>query len=185
MAKAFGFSIFKPPPSVSKYPPPAVGRDDDINKLKEILDELFRKTDNLQDPEIAHKILFGPDQKIGENMLKLLNSEPKYRIILLEFPGLHLRKSRITNVCSGYKDAGLPHILKHMRDEDYEDWDTLISIQNITKATRYIRRVSLVLHVAFLSTFIIRLSDEEQELVNDLLTDRAASVSLDKNVLFG
>ena len=178
VAKTFGFSIFRPPPFIAKHPPPAVGRDDDINKLKEILDELLRKTDNIHDTESVHKILFGPDQKIGENMLKLLSSEPKYRIILLEFPGLHLRKSRITNVCSAYKDAGLLHILKYMRDEDYEDWGTLISIQDINKATRYIRRVSVGLHIALLSTFMIRLPDEDQEeLITDLLSDRAASVS--------
>lgn len=156
VAFEFGFNIFKPPPSISKHPPPAVGRDDDITKLRQIPDEILLKSDTLLNVDEAHK--------------KLMNSEPKYRIFLLEFPCLHLRKSRITNVCSTFKDAGLVHILKYMRDEDFEDWATLISIQDINKATRYIRRICLGLHVALLSTFMVTLSNVKQrELLNDLL----------------
>ena len=31
-----------------------------------------------------------------------------------------------------------------------EDWMTLVSIQHIDKATRYVKRISLSLHLAFL-----------------------------------
>lgn len=178
VAYEFGFKIFKPPPSITKHPPPAVGKDDDIHKLKEILDEILIRTDSVDAAKDAQKILFGPDQKIGENMLRLIHTDPRYQTFLLEFPCLHLRKSRITNVCSAYKDAGLLHIMKYMRDEEFEDWGTLISIQDINKATRYIKRISLGLHVAVLSTYMASLSGVEQhELLADLLSDRALSVS--------
>lgn len=65
-----------------------------------------------------------------------------------------------------------------MRDEDYEDWGTLISIQDINKATKYIKRISLGLHIAVLSVPMTSLSeDEQQELLDDLLSDIASTVS--------
>ena len=79
----FGFIIFKPQPSVTKHLPPAVGKDDDIHKLKEILDEILISTDNVNDVEDAQKILLGPDQKIGENMLRLIHTDQRHQTILL------------------------------------------------------------------------------------------------------
>ena len=36
-----------------------------------------------------------------------------------EYPILHLKKSKINNICSAYKNAGIIQVLKCMRDEKY------------------------------------------------------------------
>ncbi|WAR18082.1 hypothetical protein MAR_032676 [Mya arenaria] len=64
------FQHYKPPPLLSRHPTPAIGRDDDIQKLKEILDDVLSKTDSTKDT--SHKILFAPDHKIAVNLMKLI-----------------------------------------------------------------------------------------------------------------
>ncbi|KAH3716541.1 hypothetical protein DPMN_059265 [Dreissena polymorpha] len=63
-----GFKKYNLPPLLSRHPPPVVGRDDDIQKLKEILDDVLVKTDNTK--ETSNKILFAPDHKIAVNLLE-------------------------------------------------------------------------------------------------------------------
>ncbi|KAL4238432.1 hypothetical protein ACF0H5_003140 [Mactra antiquata] len=39
-----GLKQYQPPPLLTRHPPPAIGRDDDIHKLREILDDVMIKT---------------------------------------------------------------------------------------------------------------------------------------------
>ena len=43
------FEKFSPPALLTRHPPPATGRDDDITKLKQILDDTLIKTDHISD----------------------------------------------------------------------------------------------------------------------------------------
>ena len=163
----FGFKKYHPPPLLCRHPPPAIGRDDDVHKLKEVLDDILIK---LQHDNLLHKadrILFGPDNKIGANLFKLGG---KYRAFLAEFPLLHLRKSKITILFSAYKDAGLLHILKYMRDDDRQEWAKLITAQHIDLATRNVKRLSQALHLSFLVCFIQTLPPLEGYSLLDSLT---------------
>ena len=161
--QSLGFVQFKPPQSITRHPTPATGKDDDLMKLREILDDIMLKTDHLHpDDRISNKILFAPDQKIGQNLLKLIEGSNRYQVFLPEFPCLHLRKSKITNLCTAYKDAGIIHILRYMRDDDTQEWSKLISAEDINKASRYIRRLSLAFHVAFMSKFLTTLEREKR-----------------------
>ncbi|CAC5372998.1 unnamed protein product [Mytilus coruscus] len=75
-----------------RHPPPATGRDNDIYKLKEIMDDVIVKTGRINVPhEGVDRILFGQDNKIGANLLEIVK-DPKYNHFLPEFPLLHLRK---------------------------------------------------------------------------------------------
>ena len=104
----FGFTIFKSPPLLCRHPSPAVGRDDAIYKLKEVLDDVLVRTGNTMD-----KILIAADHKIASNLFKLIEEDKKYAVFLKEFPLLHLRKSKIVDICSGYKDAGIVPMLMY------------------------------------------------------------------------
>ncbi|XP_053383815.1 uncharacterized protein LOC128550010 [Mercenaria mercenaria] len=156
-----GFVKYSSPAFLTKHPPPAIGRDDDIKKLKEVLDDVAIKTDSMQ--KNSHKILFAPDHKIASNLFKLRESNKKYDIFLPEFPCLHLRKSKIRILCSAYKDAGIMHILEYMRDEEFQEWRKLISAEHIEMATRYIRRLSVALHIAFFIKFFQSLEAVKQQ----------------------
>ncbi|CAC5360090.1 unnamed protein product [Mytilus coruscus] len=96
-----------------------------------VLDDILIKTDvNLKED----KIIFAPDYKIAKNLLKLIDTTEKYKVFTPEFPILHLRKSKITNLISAYKATGLLHILRYMKDEENEkDWTKLLTIENIEK----------------------------------------------------
>ena len=157
---------FKPPQSITRHPPPATGRDDNIHVLREILDNLLLKL-GYSDSEYSRKyrILFGADNKIGKNLLQLMKLDIKYNIFLPEFPLLHLRKSKITNLFSGYKDAGLVHILKYMKDDDEKAWSKLLTIENINAATRCVFRLSMALHLAFFICFLRQLTELEREAI--------------------
>jgi hypothetical protein len=57
--------------------------------------------------------------------------------------------SKITNLFSAYKDAGILHLLKYMKDTDNEaDWTDLVSLSNIETAAKNIKRLALALHLA-------------------------------------
>ena len=49
-------------------------------------------------------------------------------MFLKEFPLLHLRKSKIVNICSGYKDAGIVPMLMCLHGDDESDWMKLVKI---------------------------------------------------------
>ncbi|CAC5361529.1 unnamed protein product [Mytilus coruscus] len=98
VAVRFGFRQHQSPPMLTRHPPPATGRDDDIQKLREVLDDIMTKVNSNDAAQGGLKILFAPDNKIGSNLLKLFSSSKKYQNFLPEFPILHLRKSKITFV---------------------------------------------------------------------------------------
>ena len=82
-----GFIRKDPPPMLTRHPPPATGRDDDIRKLAEILDDVAQKLGRSHD-QSKERILLGPDHKIGQNVLKLMKQSRKYAAFLPEFPVL-------------------------------------------------------------------------------------------------
>ncbi|CAC5388681.1 unnamed protein product [Mytilus coruscus] len=166
------FTMFEPPPLLARHPPPATGKDDDILKLKEILDDILVKTNHVNMQKNHEKILFRPDNKIGSNLFKLRETNKKYQHFLPEFPLLHLRKSKINNLCSAYQHAGIVHIFKYMRDDNVKEWKKLINPDNIDKATRYIRRLSLSLHLAFICKFMQTLSMEDAEVMQEHITNK-------------
>ena len=72
----FGFEKFVVPPLLSRHPPPATGRDDDVMKIKEIMDDTITKMGYENDEStMRNRILSGPDHKIGKCMLSLINSD--------------------------------------------------------------------------------------------------------------
>ena len=67
----FELERFEPPPALCLHPKPTSGRDDDINKLQKILDDVLLKS-GIQTPaqvERHSRILFAPDNKIGKNLI--------------------------------------------------------------------------------------------------------------------
>ena len=179
LLKSFGFTKNKVPPLLTRHPPPAIGRDDDPSKIREILDDVLLKMGYEADPNKGvNRILCGPDNKIGKCLLNLLNADKKYRVFLPEFPLLHLRKSKINILFSSYGDAGLIQLLRVMRNEDQEEWAKLISIQHIDMATKHVRRLALSLHLAFLISFLDYIEPEEkQAFVDDMESGDSAEVS--------
>ena len=175
----FGFNKFVVPPLLYRHPPPAIGRDDDLNKIKEILDITLTKMGYSADPVLSrNRILCGPDNKIGKSLLCLMSMDDKYKAFLPEFPLLHLRKSLITILFSAYKDAGIIQILQYMRDDKREDWKALVSADHIDTATKHVKRLSLSLHLAFLVEFAKSLAAEEQEcFLSEMESDEPSSTA--------
>lgn len=69
------------------------------------------------------------------------------------------------NLFSAYKDAGLFHLFKYMKDDEQEkEWMKRISIQHIETATNNIKRMSLGIHLAFLIKFLDYLPEQEAKL---------------------
>ena len=175
----FGFKKFVVPPLLYRHPPPAIGRDDDLYKVQEILDNTLTKMGYTAYTGLSkNRILCGPDNKIGQSLLRLMNMDDKYKAFLPEFPLLHLRKSLITILFSAYKDAGLTQILQYMRDDTREDWKTLVSADHIDTATKHVKRLSLSLHLAFLVEFANSLAAEEQEsFLSEMESEEPSSVA--------
>ena len=167
---SFGFSKFVVPPLLCRHPPPAVGRDDDISKIKDILDDILVKLAFCTDPTKTNdRILCGPDNKIGKCLLQLMASSAKYKAFLPEFPLLHLRKSKLTILFSGYKDAGLIQLVRIMRDDEKSDWSKLASVTHIDVATRHVKRLALSFQLAFLIAFSQTLGHEDlQSFLGDM-----------------
>ena len=162
------FQQFQTPKLLCRHPPPAAGRDDDISVLRNVLDDMLLK----MEPEKHERILFAPDYKIAKNLFKLMDQNPKYQTFLPEFPVLHLRKSKITNLISAYRSSGLIHIIQFMKDQELEkDWSKLIGIANIETATRNVWRLSVALHIAFMLKFVDSLGLEERHQFEEKLTN--------------
>ena len=147
------FVKYDVPALLCRHPPPAIGRDDDINVLRTILDELIIKSGQfMHSKPNKEKILLALDHKIANNIFKLME-EPPYRCLLPEFPVLHLLKSKITNLLSAYECAGIRGLLKYMKDDDEEtDWKKLVSLAEIECAAGNIRRLSVTTycHICYL-----------------------------------
>ena len=107
--KMLGFNIFKTPDMLCRHPAPYTGRDDDIQRLEVVLEDILVKTG--KHPGFSNddgsRILFAPDHKISSNVFILAKKNNMFKKYLLEFPLLHLRKSKITNLLAAYKDACL------------------------------------------------------------------------------
>ena len=171
---SFGLCKHILPPLLTRHPQPFAGRDDDITKLKEVLDDVLTK---LGHHDLAttdkEKILFGPDHKIGNNLVKLRKGCQKYEIFVPEFPCLHYRKSKINNIFSAYKHAGLLEILQYMRDDHCNEWAKLITAEHIDVATKFVRRLSHCFHLAFLVAFMCHLEQSEStKLISALQSGR-------------
>lgn len=96
------------------------------------------------------KILIAKDHKVALNVFELMKL-PRYRFVLPEFPVLHLMKSKITNLISAYKPAGIIQISKYMKDAEEEtDWKKIVTISEIENTVKFIKRLSLALHLPFL-----------------------------------
>lgn len=178
----FGFHKFSPPSLLTRHPPPAIGRDDNVNKLKEILSDILIKSAICKNPSqcknmhaATEKVLCGPDQKIGSNLIKLIKSGNQFNHFLPEFPVLHLRKSHITILFSSYKTAGLLELLQFMKDEDQNEWIKLLSIEHIDVATNNVMRLSVAFHTALLAKFRSELNAEESSQFLDDLNDLSES----------
>jgi hypothetical protein len=167
----FGFSKYIVPPLLTRHPPPACGRDDNIEILRGILDDVLLKLGHheLGSSNKHRKILFGPDNKIGKNLLILRKSDPMYTVFIPEFPLLHVRKSKITVLFSAYKNAGILELLRFMRDDEEDDWIKLVSLAHIDTATRNVHRLAMSLHLAFIVSFIKSLDPEvAKQAVSDI-----------------
>ena len=130
-----------------------------------------------ENPDMSTRILLGPDQKIGKNLLCLMKQR-RYAPFLPEFPCLHARKSRITILFSAYKQAGILQLIQYMQDDENNDWATLISAHHIDVATKYIMRLAKALRMAFILQFSMELSKEStatEELFNTLLNPHLCS----------
>ena len=181
----FGFKKHVCEQLLTRHPPPASGKDDDPDKLREILDDFLLKMGYHEISGNEEKILFGPDHKIGKNLLSLRNHTSKYGIFIPEFPLLHVRKHKITILFSAYKDVGIVQLLRYMRDEEEEDWRKLLSAEHIDTATRHIRRLSITFHLAFLVTFIKSLPAHQRELLlSSLEKEEPSKVSEDWGQLY-
>ena len=169
------FVKFQVPDLLCRHPPPAVGKDDDIKVLRHILDEALVKSGYTVQPNpTKNKILLAPDHKIANNIFSLME-ESKYECLLPEFPVLHLLKSKITNLVSAYKSAGILHLLKYMKDDEEEhDWTKLVTLAQIEGAARNIQRLSLSLHLAVFVKYMESLNPLEAE--NLLLDMEKASL---------
>ena len=128
---SLGFSKFTNPPLLYRHPPPAIGSDDDVSKIRKIdYDVLMKKGYSGDENKLVHRNLCDPDNKIGKCVLSLIEINMLYKVccLLPEFPLLHLRKSKINVLFAAYKDARIVQILRYMRDEKKDDWMTLVSI---------------------------------------------------------
>ncbi|CAC5365991.1 unnamed protein product [Mytilus coruscus] len=159
------------PPLLCRHPPSATGRDDDIYKLKKIIDDIIVKTGRINVPhEGVDRILFGQDNKIGANLMEIVK-DPKYNHFLPEFPLLYLRKSKINSLFSSYKETGLLQLLIYMCDEEKKEWPKLITMDHIDVATKYVRRLSLSFHISFNCRFLQCLKQEEALAIIDMLEE--------------
>lgn len=62
---SFGFQKFELPPLLCKHPPPASGKDDDLNNVKEIMDEAMLKLGYQSGvKKQTERILCGADKKM-------------------------------------------------------------------------------------------------------------------------
>ena len=171
-----GFQHTRPPPMLSRHPPPAMGRDDDIEKIKEVLDDIYLRSGQIRNSK--DRVILAPDNKISKNILKLLKTGDKYKTFLVEFPVLHLRKSKINSLGSAYEAAGIKKVVKYMKDDEtHWEWSKIVTLEQIDSATRVIKRLSQALHIAFVIKYLEYLPRSRAKVLRDDLADPEVSVS--------
>ena len=176
--KDFGFEKYTVESLLTLHPPPAVGRDDDLEKLHEILKDLMLKLGILETESVSkERMLIGVDYKIGKNLFALLKRDPVFHNFIPEFPPLHLRKSKINTFFSAYKESGIFQILMYMRDDNIKEWSKLAETAHIDDATRTIKRIGMGLQLAFFFSFIEFLPDAEAKQFILSLESQSASES--------
>ncbi|XP_070203435.1 uncharacterized protein [Littorina saxatilis] len=175
---SMGFRVYCPPPLISRHPPPYTGRDDDLMKLREILTDILVKTGfffagkHKKFPgRDESRIILAPDHKIAANLFRLMKENSMFQIFLPEFPLLHLRKSKIVNLLSAYKDAGLSSLTRFLHDSEETDLKKIVRPENIESATTFVKRLALALQTAFFLTFHRSLSPEDAAKCSKSLDD--------------
>ena len=173
------FVKFEAPILLCRHPPPAIGKDDDKSKLREILDDLLIKSGHFIYPgNKKEKILTATDHKVASNVFELIKL-PRYKTFLPEFPVLHLMKSKVTNLISAYTPAGIIQLLKYMKDaEDETDWKKIVSISEIETAVKTIRRLAIALHLAFFIRFLESMDPIEAD---NILIDMETGSNIETN----
>jgi len=162
-----GFKMFHPPPLLTRHPTPYIGRDDNIDRLREILDDILECTGKLLTGK--DRILCAPDHKIANNLFTLMKQQHRYKRFLPEFPLLHLRKSKITTLISGYDKAGLKTLIRYIQDTNEPDFSKVLRSDKIDKCTQVIRRLASALNIVFFIKFLESLpKTDAQELESDM-----------------
>ena len=164
-----GFIRYTPPPFILCHTAPYIGRDDDPEVIKQVLEDFLTKTQSR-----GKYSIIGVDQKIGACQMELEKGNPEYRKIVREIPPLHLLKMKMINFCKAYDSAGLLHIIKYMTDQDdQDDIIKLLGIDNIRFAFRHMQRVTPAFCLAMQILYIQHLPDDEAtELIEELQCSR-------------
>ena len=64
----------------------------------------------------SSRILLAPNFKIAKRLFGLMRANTEFKVFLPEFPLLHLRKSKIINLTSTYREAGVLNLIRFMHD---------------------------------------------------------------------
>lgn len=76
LLSSFGFNKFKVPTLLCRHPPPAIGRDDDLNKIKDILDDILLKLGYITEPsKSVNRILCGLEKACSSFMIKIISTQ--------------------------------------------------------------------------------------------------------------
>ena len=118
------------------------------------------------------RILLAPDHKIANNLFKLLEEDIFRKTFTAEFPLLHLRKSKIINLLSGYSSAGLLQLTKYLLDTEETDIHKMVRPEKIERATTFVKRVAMVLHIVFMVLFLESLPPEDAERLSHSLDNQ-------------
>lgn len=132
--------------------------------------DILTKLGRYPGKEYKERILLAPDHKIAKTLLQLIRTDKLLKQFLPEFPVMHLKKSKITNLFTAYKDAGVLHLLKYMKDADNDsDLTDVTSVINIEAAANNIKLLTLILHLALLISFMQNFNKPEtMEFLKDI-----------------
>ena len=173
-----GFTKAKPPPLTNGHPTPRLGRDDDI----EVIDGGYTdiKSNLNIDDDSSDRLPTTPDNKISKSVLTLKKNKKAFSVFVPEFPGLHVRKSKINTIGSAYTPAGVKKLIKYMLGDETSntDWATLVGLANITSATLIIWRLSRALHLSFIIKFLQYLPPTEAVVLRSDLGNCGTKISL-------
>lgn len=98
---------------------------------------------------------------MGENDL--------FKVYLPEFPLLHLRKSKIINLISAYKEAGLSSLVQFLQETDETDIKKILKPENIESATRFVKRLAMAIQIVLVVKFLESMSPTNAEKLSHAL----------------